>query len=319
MTTNIETCAWTEKKLSVPLEIGEIRLLNPTFNGFMCATDIFDTKPLAELDPPIRILDKLKTKFAYAYSFPVEPGMKRFRINSGFVSFVDSTYKHYFVDTKSNFEDYLSTKKKKTISTLKRKIRKIEATNAEGKTFRVLTSPDEMDEFFSMALPISDKSYQQRLWGQGLPGTDKFRNEIINKSMSGEIIGYILNINDKPVAYNLCPIYGETKVLYDFTGYDSDYSKFSPGTVLQYKIIEDLFQRSNIEYYDLCTGEGVHKELFATDFILCGNIYFFSINPKYVITFSFKFLFSTITKLAIHVLSSIGLKDKLKSFIRRNA
>ncbi|MCK5136586.1 MAG: GNAT family N-acetyltransferase [Bacteroidales bacterium] len=45
------------------------------------------------------------------------------------------------------------------------------------------------------------------------------------------------------------------------TGFDTNYNKYSPGTVLQYKTIETAFAHDQLKIYDFCTGEGKHKSV----------------------------------------------------------
>jgi CelD/BcsL family acetyltransferase involved in cellulose biosynthesis len=258
-------------------------------------------------------------QLAYAYSYPLTADLPRISMVDRFVCIVDFVFRHFYVKTKGDFGHYLSLKNKKTVSTLRRKVRKVEETNAEDSSFEVYTSPEDFERFYTLAITVSERSYQQRLLGQGLPKTKKFKEELLTRSMKGEILGYILKVSGKPVAYNLCPIYGGNKALYDYTGYDPDYAKYSPGSVLQFKIIEDLFAREKIDYYDLCIGEGLHKELFATGHIFCGNIYFCKITLKNLSIFSIKYIISSINELGKKLLAFIGLERIVKKLIRRHA
>ena len=42
----------------------------------------------------------------------------------------------------------------------------------------------------------------------------------------------------------------------------------SPGTVLQYLALESIFDEKVNSYFDFGEGEGDHKKMFATNFIL---------------------------------------------------
>lgn len=319
MISDIELMDWTEQTIEIPFRIGEISLWCPTLAGIRCAPDIFLTLPLTAPRPPITTIRKNNVNAAYAFSYPLETKPRRISIVDKFLCLVDTTYKHYYVETKGDFDTYLALKNKKTISTLRRKLKKIQNSNGNDNTFRVYSSPGEIEEFFYVAMPISQKSYQKRLLQQGLPNTQEFINDAISKSKKGDIFGYILYIDKTPAAYNLCPVYGGNKVLYDHTGYDPAFSSFSPGTILQFQIIEDLFQRDNIEYYDLCTGEGMHKEIFATGYIFCGNIFFLAINIKNVSIVFLREILSLIDTAGRRILEIVGLKSALKKLIRKSA
>ena len=95
------------------------------------------------------------------------------------------------------------------------------------------------------------------------------------------------------------------------------FSKYSAGTVLQYKIIEECFLDPEINIYDLCTGEGQHKEFFATGFKTCCDAFYFPLTPFNFITVYSKFFIENISRSIINVLEKAGLKEKIKKAIRR--
>jgi hypothetical protein len=198
-------------------------------------------------------------------------------------------------------------------------VRKVISVNEGDDGFEVYSSPAEMEAFFPLAFPISERSYQHRLFDQGLPKTQQFKEDIMEKSANGDVFGYILRIKGEPAAYNLCPIYGSNKALYDYTGYDPRFADYSPGTVLQFKIIEDLFKRERVDYYDLCSGEGIHKEIFATGSIFCGNVYFCFLTPQNVAILLIKNISSMMTNGIKRVLALAGLRNQVKKLIRKLA
>jgi len=163
------------------------------------------------------------------------------------------------------------------------------------------------------------KSYQHRLLNQGLPLSAEFKSKMIQQANEGKILGFILFVEDKPAAYTVGPLDDEGVMLYDHTGYDPGYDIYSPGTVLQLKVIEAAFENDKIIFYDLCTGEAKHKEIFTDDFKLCGNVYFFPLKPKYLLMVFAKVFMDYVTVVLKSVLDYLGLKEKLKRYIRRNA
>jgi Acetyltransferase (GNAT) domain len=316
----LDALEWTKQEIGIPLMVGEVCLWRAVCKGIRSSPDIFAMPPLSLLRPPIAAMSKEQVQMAYLYSCPVLPNVSRLSVSGRHLCIVDATYKHYYVETRGSFEKYLASKNKKTVSTLRRKTKKIEDLSQRETCFKVYSSPTELEEFLALAIPVSDKSYQQRLLGQGLPKTQQFKDSILAKGSRGEILGYILKIGEYPVAYNLCPRYGGgNKILYDQTGYDPDFSNYSPGTVLQFKIIEDLFKREGIDYYDLCTGEGIHKEIFATGHIFCGNAYFFPLTIKYLAIFATKFMLATTISCVKNLLDRVGLKAVIKKYIRGSA
>ena len=62
---------------------------------------------------------------------------------------------------------------------------------------------------------------------------------------------------------------------YDYVGHDPALNALSPGTVLQYHLLEYLFSDSAASVFDFTEGEGTHKALFATDHRLCARSFVF--------------------------------------------
>lgn len=304
-----------EKPISVKLAIGELRICTYAIRGIICVPDIFNTQPLLSLYPPVEDMQVKGVKIARAYSYPLHENIKRISIKNCYLCYIDEQYKYYHIEINKNFQDYLS-EKRKFIKDIRRNIRKIESINTCGKIFNIYSTSEEMDEFLSLAISISKKTYQHLLLNEGLPDTEEFRKNVIEKSEKGEVFGYILMINEKPVAYNICPVYDNNKVLYDYSGYDPEYKEYSVGTVLHLKVIEDLFNRKGLDFYDLCTGEGVHKKMFSTGYVLCGDIYYCHFFSRYALLIIIKIILKSITEKTKKILDFFDLKGKVKKKIR---
>lgn len=318
--TTIDSCEWIKQPVSIKIKVGEIILWNPSFDGIRCDMDMFSVAPFSSLNPPVENMLKKNVQLARAYNCPLSTPVPRLSIKDNSLCVVESVFKHFYVETKGDFLHYIASKNKKTISTLKRKTKKIENSNENSDTFKVYSSPEDFEDFFKLALPISKKSFQYRLFNKGLPAAQQFKDDVLRKSEKGEVFGYILWVQDTPVAYNFCPVFNGNVVLYDNSGYDPAYSKYSPGSVLQFKIIEDLFARKGIDYYDLCVGEGIHKEILATDYVYCGNMYFCTLKPSYLVIFSIKVSLMLVTEFTKKILKAIGQEEAIRSikkFIRK--
>lgn len=307
---------WFDEPLTISVMVGELSLWQSHALGIRCHPDIFDTPPLASLQNVLDDVRRQQSGLAFLYSCPVTPDCGSLASARGYVAFVDDIYSHYYVETRANFQQYLELRNKKTVSTLKRKVRKVEATNGSAPIMREYASSQEMDTFFEVALPVSQKSYQHRLIGQGLPANSAFRTKVKAKAGNGEMLAYTLHVAGQAVAYNLCPVYSGTRVLYDYTGFDPHFAQYSPGAVLQFKIIENLFGRSGLDYYDLCTGEGAHKELFATGSIRCANIYVFRWFSRHLPLFLVRWMVRRVVVVLTRLLELIGVKAALKKLIR---
>ena len=135
-----------------------------------------------------------------------------------------------------------------------------------------------MDEFHRLAFEVSEKTYQSRLLSSGLPGVDRFRARVDALRTRG----YVLWHAGKPVAYLFCPA-RDGNLLYEHVGYDPEYQRWSPGSVLQALALESLFAEGRFRTFDFTEGDGDHKRFFANRSVPCADLYYFRKSPRNVL------------------------------------
>lgn len=193
-------------------------------------------------------------------------------VRDGRLVYVMETFPRYMTRIDGSFEDFLSLKSAKTRSTLRRKVRRFaEISNDQEIDWRTYETPVEIDEFFNHAIPLAQSTYQARLFDGALPSTDTFRQQAIKLAEQGAVRSYLLFLQGKPVAYLYTPLKGGVYV-YAYLGYDREVAKMSPGTILQYLVLEKLFCDKSADYFDFTEGDGSHKALFATESKTCCNV-----------------------------------------------
>ncbi len=303
---------WRDDQLVYSCKFGELPIFNLKFYGFRSEPNIFQVDAQEPVPPAGK-----PSKPSQAYSLPCDERLTpKVIVRSGYIHHVYSVYKHYYVDTSGVFSDYMGRFKGKSLNGLKRKLNKVEKSNKQV-SFRKFHAADDIDEFLVLAKNISEKSYQERLLGRELPTSEKFKSELVEMANANRFRGYILYAEDRPIAYNLCPVYGDGIKLYDYSGYDPEYEQYSAGTVLQYKIIEECFADPTIKIYDLCTGEGRHKEFFATGYKTCCDVFYFPATPYYIFVVYARAGIEGFAKKTISLLEKAGVKSRIKKFIRR--
>ncbi len=303
-------------ELRFDLKIGEVNLHTFRLEGKYTWHNIFTLNPLNVPDDIFAAHWQLDAPVQYN-SLPIYKACDKIQANDKVITYFTNAYKHYFVDTSGTLDDYLAGFRSKTRNSLKRKIKK--ALKAEGSGVRVVTRKNELRDFLKDAWTVSEKTYQERLLNFPLPRDENFIRESEEAMEEGKLVGIMLYIKDTPVAYNLCPVYGDGILLYEYTGYDPAYAKFSAGTIVQYETIKYAFENPHIKYYDLSTGEGPHKELFATGNTLCCDVFIFPKTPKYQLMVWSKLVTDGTTNILRAILKKIGIKDQIKRIIRRKA
>lgn len=306
---------WKPTQISYQCFFGELKVFSKKLEALKSAPNIFEVP--VQQPQPANTPSNSKT-VSHTYSLPCDEDLKPgVTISQGYIHHILSVYRHFYVSTSDGFDSYLTRFKGKTLNSLKRKLKKVDKSNTKNESCVCFSKPEEMEAFLTIAKGISQKSYQEKLLGRALPISNEFIEHITELAKQERIRGYILYAEDTPIAYNLCPIYGNGVMLYDYTGYDPEYSRYSAGTVLQYRIIEDCFSDPSIQSYDLCTGEGKHKEFFATGFITCCDAFYFPLNLRYLSLVYSRLAIEKSSRILVSIIDKAGLKNRIKTFIRR--
>ncbi len=179
-------------------------------------------------------------------------------------------YRRHYIDMAGSYDDYLARFSGKTRSTLRRKGRKLAKEIGDAYRLTEHRTPVEIERFLDAAIPLSAKTYQARLLDAGLPDTPQARAAMLEAAEDDRMRGFLLHGLDGPIAYLSLPISGQTLV-YAHLGYDPDWARLSPGTVLQMEALERLFAEERYRYFDFTEGEGAHKAMFGTDSAECAS------------------------------------------------
>ena len=173
----------------------------------------------------------------------------------------------------SDFEAYMARFSGKTRSTLRRKARKLER-EASGIAISEHRTPAEIEDFLDHALPLSARTYQARLLDAGLPSSPQARRAMMEAAEAGKMRCFLLHAGRagarRAIAYLSLPVEGRVLV-YAHLGYDPDWARLSPGTVLQMEALERLYAESAFTHFDFTEGDGAHKAMFATHSVPCAS------------------------------------------------
>jgi SAM-dependent methyltransferase len=179
------------------------------------------------------------------------------------IRYVSYRGKRHFIDLlQEPFDNYLAKFSAKTRNTLQRKTRHFAKQSGGRADFRIYSSPEEMIEFRRQALAVSLLSYQREI-GFGFPETAEFETNLIENAANGRVCGFVLMKENKPAAYVFCWI-NQDIVTYSYCGYDPEFARFSPGTVLLFLIIRWLFEQKKYRLFDLGNDSWEYKTMFST-------------------------------------------------------
>ncbi|MCZ8111323.1 MAG: GNAT family N-acetyltransferase [Betaproteobacteria bacterium] len=245
----------------------------------------------------------------------VEPGLPTVRRVGGCLRYVMKQYRHCFIDMSGSFEGYKSRFSSKTRSTIARKRKKF-ADHCGGELrWTVHRTEPEVRQFLDLAVALAARTYQEKLLGLGLPGTEEFAAWAADQARQGRIRAFLLYGDEKPVSYLFCPIH-EGVVEYAYLGYDPEYRTHSVGTVLQWIALEHLFGEQSFRFFDFTEGESDHKRLFATHERLCANVLFVRAGWRgYLLVYAHHAL-NRVSEGLGALLDMVGLRARLRQYLR---
>lgn len=164
----------------------------------------------------------------------------------------------YLIDMPSSFEEWLRMLSSNTRQALRRRMRKLDGVCNEKLGVRSFSKEHEMDELLGYLGVIWKNSWHGRL-GQQPPPSLEFMQ---NMARNGWLRFYILFVDDMPIAS--VQGYQYNRVFMDEApAYDEDWKKYSPGLVLNYYILEDLFTVDVPLTVDFGFGYNQYKEMLG--------------------------------------------------------
>ncbi len=183
-----------------------------------------------------------------------------------------------------SFESYLRGQfSSKTRNTLRRKLRQLNDAAGGEVRMRVFTAAEEVPFFLRDAEQVARNTYQWRLGYDVVSATPRLRKKLTHLARSRRLRGYILYAREAPQAYCLGLLH-QRKLVQEIIGYDERFAKSSPGTLLLYRILEDLFESKVADELDYGAGFAEYKQMFATSnpMVVYSKMYLNETYPRFL-------------------------------------
>ncbi len=305
-------------RVSLAYRVGEITLFERKLAGLADRRHFLKQEVAART--PRLPQDTGSTGFFFFPTYPVESPPPTLQRKNDWVYYTPYTFLNYYIDLQrlGSFSAYLQSFSGKSRSTLRRKVKRFAEASGGAIDWRVMSRPEEMDEFLRLALPLSTRTYQARLLGAGLPTSAQFAAGLKQAAGAGGARGYLLFFKEQPAAYVLC-FCRNGVATYNYVGFDPDLQALSPGSVLQYLLLESLFASGDIAIFDFTEGEGAQKQFFATDSRYCAKTYVLRATAGNILSVRLHSLMNTASGWAGQLLDRWGLKVRLRRLLRRTA
>ncbi|MBF0479996.1 MAG: GNAT family N-acetyltransferase [Candidatus Omnitrophica bacterium] len=309
---------WTLKQVLFEYKFGMFKLFSIALKAIVFDTHFIKLLPscgsLPTPPPPAAHTGDC----AFILGYPISKPLSRLSRIPSYLRYVPYQSHHYYISMQGSFNQYLNKFNHKSRYNILRSVRLYQDFAQNKKPWKEYTRVDEMEEFQRLARTVAIKTYQERLLGDGIPAGEIFLNQLKELASRDSIRCYILFLGSKPIAYLSCPVVHNTAVLYDYVGYDPDYRKWSPGTVLQYYTLKRLFEEERYEVFDFMRGGAPdsHKKIFSSHDVLCADIYYFKYSVRNLAIIFFHVVIRTASEWFTKFLDILQIKFRLKRILK---
>jgi len=183
---------------------------------------------------------------------------------SAMVFLPEETTDLHLISLPGSFEAYLAKFKSKTRYNLRREVRRLRERGMGRLDLVRVEREADVKAFLEVAGRLSRISWQYRASGWAIDDTPVERLRFSQLANAGVLRSYFLRCGGEVCAYVRGFQYNDI-FYYSKIGFDERFADFSPGTVLLYLLIEDLFRHRPPRLVNLYSGSSAYKELFATE------------------------------------------------------
>jgi CelD/BcsL family acetyltransferase involved in cellulose biosynthesis len=307
--------AWQQKTIALPFRFGELQLFTVKFPALVKSGAL----EIAASSSPLP-LNRLRTsvKAIVTGSDPIERALPKVTMLKEAIRYVPRQYRRFYIDLTGTFADYEKHFSRKRRGNLRREARVFAKASGGDLHWRTFQHSGEIAEFHHHACEISQRTYQHRLWEKGIPQSKEFVAHLKDSAARGQSRGYLLYFQGQPQAYAYFEAQGPI-LEYHYTGYNPDLRQYSPGSVLLYLIVEQLFAHREFQALDFTEGEAWYKESFATGHVRCADIYYFRKNWFGATTVAAHCAVASLSRSGALLADKCRLKSTLKRLIRHAA
>ena len=221
---------------------------------------------------------------------------------------------HWKAGLTSTVEDFLKKISRKHRYWVRRMANLLEKDFPGRIRIQSFTGEGTVDQLCTDVESIASRTYHRGL-GVGFVDNHENRARMALSAKKKWLRAYILYIDEKPCSFWIATCYGDTVHL-NFTGYDSKYEKYEPGTVLFIKMVEE-FCREGIKVMDYGSGDAKYKSRFGDSNWMEASIYIFSPSLKGVSINLVRTSANFITKTSKRILAKTSLTESVKKRWRK--
>jgi hypothetical protein len=307
---------WKPKTIAFRYSLSYVKLFEVRFKALNDPRPFDPHRPVVDpVSPPVMEVPEGYDVIAVRHE-PLNGPIQVLQRMPRMLRYVPRQLTHFYTDLDAGSADPFGAMSSKTRSTILRKVRNYEKFCGGTMSWSVYKSPEELKVFHRFAREIARKTYQERLFDSGLPETEAFRAQMLELAAHDRVRAFLLFHGDIPVAYLYTPA-PDGFLIYDYLGYDPQYARHSPGTVLQYLALKAVNEEGRFPMYYWGYGYTQTKQIFSTGQLVAADIYYFRPSLRNYGAVWLHFLTDRFSEGAGRVLDRIGIKQRITQWLRR--
>lgn len=222
----------------------------------------------------------------------------------------------WLIDLPGSFDAYLGSLPPKERKNLGWKMRKVEKDfEVRVETF---TDTSDLERFLEEGERISRQTYQWNV-GQQLRNDKATLDRFRMLAEQGRLRCYLLLLDGTPRAFARGISYGG--IFHEETpGFDPDFAKYSIGTIMLLRVLQDLIENSTSKVYDFGTGGdwSGFKSRFGNRSLVCNSYYVLNtVRPRAVLLLTGHTALNGMKNLTARVIRNEAVRDRIRRRLRK--
>ena len=204
----------------------------------------------------------------YGHAIPTDSPFYRYlRQSTGqnrpyFTHIVSGPRPWHLLEIKPDMDEYLDSFSSKTRESLRRKERQLEKQFPSEVRLERITNMEDVPEFLRCASLISRNSWQFKVLGERVKCNESSHKAFMELARRGLLRSYLLRTTEEPLAF-VVGYQDDTVFHYAEPGFHQNFRKFSPGTVLMCRMLDDLHEFNPPNTINFGVGDATYKRRFG--------------------------------------------------------
>lgn len=196
---------------------------------------------------------------------------------------------------------------------LRRYPRMIEKDHPGSVEFKCFRMTEDVDQACRDVEKVAEKTYQRGL-RVGFINNKENQTRLYLEAEKGWLRAYILYVENKPCAFWIGSLYKRSFHV-NFLGFDPDFKRYKPGTIVLSRMLEDLLKDRVCEI-DFGFGDALYKQRLGDESWEEASVYIFGPSLKSISINAIRTIILSGYRIAEKVTRDVNLEGKIKKYWR---